>query len=144
MFVFTDLISSYVRLHYFLTFIPEKATIISFFCGAAHYKDPTKPVPYANELKGLLDDSTSLFKHFIDAFQVYQQTILDVCFELKDSLQFASNSEIIRNMNLFNPIYENNLQLAQPTNKPVSFPLSFPNIVILSCFSFFRVVVESS
>jgi hypothetical protein len=70
-------------------------------------------------LKTLIDENAHVLKHFNDVFQPYQQIVLDICSEFKDSVQFASNSEMIRNMNLFNPIYETNQQLSQPSTKPV-------------------------
>jgi hypothetical protein len=44
-----DMITLYVRLYYFLAFIPEKSTIIALYAGAAHFREPDKPVRYVNE-----------------------------------------------------------------------------------------------
>lgn len=87
---------------------------------------------FFNRLKLIIDESGNVLKHFFDTFSTEQTMIIEICYELKDTLQFASNSEIIRNMNLFNPIYESNQVMTQPAYKAVSFiafPLLYPSFI---------------
>lgn len=49
MIIWMEVFLSYMQVMYMLDLIPEKSTLVSMYCAAAHYKDPSNDIKHLNE-----------------------------------------------------------------------------------------------